>query len=165
MTTIDLADLRLAVPNATTLWTALAETRGHEVVRRQGFQAVAGDEHSGLRIVLRSSSPGKDDVDELTELAKGWSRGPVLVEDAFGSVDMSAIGLTPRKLPVMIRRPGDALPPPALEVVRVEGRSSCGRPSGSWSTASRCPASSRTGRGRPSRRRCSDGRRSSSTSS
>ncbi|GAA2676576.1 hypothetical protein GCM10010412_058850 [Nonomuraea recticatena] len=121
MTTIDLADLRLAVPNATTLWTALAETRGHEVVRRQGFQAVAGDEHSGLRIVLRSSSPGKDDVDELTELAKGWSRGPVLVEDAFGSVDMSAIGLTPRKLPVMIRRPGDALPPPALEVVRVEG--------------------------------------------
>ncbi|GAA2414506.1 GNAT family N-acetyltransferase [Nonomuraea africana] len=120
MTITDLADLRLAVGNAAAFWRVLADVRGYELVERPGFLGVQGDERSGLRIVLLSPSPDEDDVAELTGLAKGWSRGSVLVEDALGSVDMSGIGLTPRQLPVMIRRPGDALPPPALEVIKVE---------------------------------------------
>ncbi|MFE3452152.1 GNAT family N-acetyltransferase [Nonomuraea sp. NPDC059194] len=120
MTITDLADLRLATTNAAALWTALGEVRGHDVVRRPGFVAVGGDERAGLRIVLQSPAPGDDDVAELTELAKGWTRGPVLVEDSYDVVDMSAIGLEPRQLPVMIRRPGQAVPSPVLDVVRVE---------------------------------------------
>ncbi|MEU7892389.1 GNAT family N-acetyltransferase [Nonomuraea sp. NPDC049152] len=120
MTITDLADLRLATTNAAALWKALGDVRGCDVVQRPGFVGVGGDERAGLRIVLQSPAPGEDDVAELTELAGGWTRGPVLVEDSYGVVDMSAIGLEPRHLPVMIRRPGEALPPAALEVVRVE---------------------------------------------
>ncbi|MGW4470609.1 GNAT family N-acetyltransferase [Nonomuraea sp. NPDC004354] len=120
MTITDLAELRLATTNATALWKALAGARGHDVVERPGFVAVAGDERAGLRIILQSSSPDASDVAELTALAEGWTRGPALVEDSYGVVDMTAIGLTPRRMPVMIRRPGTALPPPAVEIVRVE---------------------------------------------
>ncbi|WP_326569558.1 GNAT family N-acetyltransferase [Amycolatopsis rhabdoformis] len=93
--------LDLAVANAAAFWTVVAETRGHAVTTRRGFVCVHGSERSGTRIVLRTATPSEDDVAELTELAK--NAPVVLVEDAYGTVDMSPLGLTSRQLPVMTR--------------------------------------------------------------
>ncbi|MFJ2030702.1 GNAT family N-acetyltransferase [Streptosporangium sp. NPDC087985] len=115
-----MTSLHLAVQNAAALWTALAQTRGHELFRRPGFLGVDGNERSGLRILLLSPEPEPDDLAELTELARRRSGGRILIEDPFSSVDMSDLGLTSRRLPVMIRPPGPALASPAVEVSRVE---------------------------------------------
>lgn len=93
--------LDLAVANAAAFWTIVAESRGHAVTTRPGFVCVHGSERSGMRIVLRTATPSPDDVAELTELAK--NAPTVLVEDAYGTVDMSPLGLTDRQLPVMTR--------------------------------------------------------------
>jgi GNAT superfamily N-acetyltransferase len=113
-------DLQLAVDNATAFWTALGETRGHQVLLRPGFLGVRGSERSGMRLLVRSAEISADDMAELTELAR--SGGRVVVEDAYGVVDMTDAGMTMRQLPVMIRRPGEAMPAPKLDVVRVESR-------------------------------------------
>ncbi|QRP44182.1 GNAT family N-acetyltransferase [Amycolatopsis sp. FDAARGOS 1241] len=93
--------LDLAVANAAAFWTALAESRGHALTTRPGFVCVHGSERSGMRIVLRSATPSADDVAELTELAKNGTT--VVVEDAYGCVDLEPLGLSARQLPVMTR--------------------------------------------------------------
>ncbi|MFI5609770.1 GNAT family N-acetyltransferase [Amycolatopsis sp. NPDC051903] len=94
--------LDLAVANAAAFWSALAESRGHEVTTRPGFVCVHGSERSGMRIVLRTGAPSAEDVAELTELAK--NAATVVVEDAYGCVDLEPLGLRARQLPVMTRR-------------------------------------------------------------
>ncbi|WP_433369204.1 GNAT family N-acetyltransferase [Streptosporangium sp. CA-115845] len=115
-----MASLQLAVQNFAAFWTALARTRGTELIRRPGFLGSDGRERGGLRILLLSPDPGPDDLAELTDLARRRLSGGVVVEDPFGSVDMSALGLTPRRLPIMVRRPGPVATPPAVEIIHVE---------------------------------------------
>lgn len=110
-------DLRLANRNAAALWTALAEARGHPLTRRPGFLAVHGSERAGLRILLLDPAPDPDDRAELTELVR--RAGRITVEDPYGGLDLTPLGLTPRSLPVMIRRPAP-VPDPALPVAPVE---------------------------------------------
>jgi GNAT superfamily N-acetyltransferase len=93
--------LDVAVANAAAFWTLLAQTRGHRLTTRPGFVCVHGSERSGMRIVLRTGTPDAEDVAELTKLAENAAR--VVVEDAYGTVDLSSLGLKPRELPVMAR--------------------------------------------------------------
>lgn len=120
MTAEGMARLRQANDNAAALWTALAQARGHGLVRRPGFLAVVGDDRSGLRVLLLAPQPQPEDLAELIALVRDRSGGPVIVEDPFSSVDGGELGLTPRQLPVMIRYPGPPLPPSGLEVTLVE---------------------------------------------
>jgi GNAT superfamily N-acetyltransferase len=115
-----MTSLHLATRNAAAFWTALAETRGHGLLRRPGFVGVDGSERSGLRILLLSPEPDADDLAELTELARRRPVGQVVIEDPFSSVDVSDLGLTPRQLPVMIRHPALAPAPSTVQVDRVE---------------------------------------------
>ncbi|WP_371786264.1 GNAT family N-acetyltransferase [Streptosporangium subroseum] len=116
-----MTSLHLATRNAAALWTALAETRGHGLLRRPGFVGVNGNERGGLRILLLSPEPDADDLAELTELARRRPVGQVVVEDPFSSVDMSDLGLAPRRLPVMIRHPAPAPDPASTpSTVRVD---------------------------------------------
>ncbi|MFR9775451.1 GNAT family N-acetyltransferase [Micromonospora sp. MS34] len=112
------SDLELSVRNAAALWAALAEARGHALLRRSGFLAVAGDERAGLRILLLDPEPARDDRVELATLVRART-GPVVVEDQFARLDLADLGLTPRTLPVLIRRPGP-VPGPSLPVTPVE---------------------------------------------
>ncbi|MEU5525929.1 hypothetical protein ABZ744_03210 [Micromonospora chersina] len=112
------SDLELSVRNAAAMWTALAESRGHRLLRRPGFLAVLGDAPAGLRILLRDPDPSPDDRAALAALVRGRT-GPVVVEDQYARLDLADLGLTPRTLPVMIRRPGP-VPDPSLPVTPVE---------------------------------------------
>jgi GNAT superfamily N-acetyltransferase len=112
------SDLELSVRNAAAMWTALAQGRGHRLLRRPGFLAVLGDDPAGLRILLCEPDPAPDDRAELAALVRGRT-GPVVVEDQYARLDLTDLGLTPRTLPVMIRRPAP-LPDPALPVIPVE---------------------------------------------
>ncbi|GAA1292884.1 GNAT family N-acetyltransferase [Saccharothrix xinjiangensis] len=114
------ASLHLAVRNAEALTTALARTRGHELVTRPGFLAMTGPSLS--RVLVRRPDPAADDLDEIRSLV-GRAEARVVVEDSFGAVDgaalgLTALGLTAGHLPVMVREPGP-LPAPAVEVTRV----------------------------------------------
>lgn len=114
-------DLERAVQNAAGLWTVLAEARGNDYVRTDGFLVVEGGRH-GRRVVLLTAEPTADDLAEITEHATRPSQGPVMVEDSFGSVDLSAHGLVKRQLAVMIRHPAE-LPPlerPAIKVTEID---------------------------------------------
>jgi len=111
--------LTLATDNAAAFWTAVGQARGYALTRRPGFLAVDGDDQAGLRILLLRGHPSGDDLSELIALVRKYAGGRVVVEDAFGSVDMSPLGLAARQLPVMIRRPGPPMPAPAVEVSRV----------------------------------------------
>lgn len=112
------SDLQLSVRNAAAMWTALAESRGHRLLRRPGFLAVLGDVHAGLRILVRGPDPGPADRAELAALVRGRT-GPVVVEDQYARLDLTGLGLAPRTLPVLIRRPGP-VPDPPLPVTPVE---------------------------------------------
>ncbi|MGR6317975.1 GNAT family N-acetyltransferase [Micromonospora soli] len=118
MTAATAADLELSVRNAAALWTALAESRGNPLLRRPGFLTVVGDARAGLRILLLDPDPAPDDRAELAALVRRRT-GPVVVEDQYAGLDLTGLGLTPRTLPVMIRRPGP-VPGPALPVTPVE---------------------------------------------
>lgn len=111
--------LRMAARNAGALWTALGTTRGHELVRRPGFLGVHGCSRAGTHAVLTSAAPDSGDLAELTALIRRRSGGRLAVDDPFGSVDLTHLGLAPRRLPVMVRRPGLAVPPPNMPVTRV----------------------------------------------
>ncbi|MET7396122.1 GNAT family N-acetyltransferase [Dactylosporangium sp. NPDC005572] len=113
--------LTLATENAATFWTAVGEARGYALVRRPGFLAVAGDERAGLRVLTLVPDLSGAELSELIALARDQRGGRVVVEDAYGTVDMSPLGLGARQLPVMIRHPGqgEPLPEPALQVERV----------------------------------------------
>ena len=111
------SDLELSVRNAAVMWTVLAESRGHPVLRRPGFLAVRGDAAAGLRILLRDPDPSPEDRAALAELVRGRT-GPVAVEDQYARLDLAGLGLTSRSLPVMIRDPGP-VPEPSLPVIPV----------------------------------------------
>ncbi|WP_173529786.1 GNAT family N-acetyltransferase [Nonomuraea antri] len=117
----DVAGLTLAVRNAATMWTVLAQTRGHELIRRPGYLAVNAPEPAGLRVLMLSAEPSGEELAEVHELVRRRAGDRLLVEDSFAALDLGALGLTARQLPVMIRRSGAELPPPSLKVTRVDG--------------------------------------------
>jgi GNAT superfamily N-acetyltransferase len=102
-------DLERAVQNAAALWMVLAEARGHEHVRTDSYLLVEGGRR-GRRVMLLTGEPTAGDLAEITRHATRPSKGPVMVEDSFGSVDLTAQGLVKRQLAVMIRHPAE-LPP------------------------------------------------------
>lgn len=120
------ASLHLAVRNAAALTTALAQTRGHALISRTGFLAMSGPPL--LRVLAVRPDPDPDDLAELELLVKR-AEARVVVEDSFNTIDGAALGLTARRLPVMIR-PNGPVPPPALEVREV-------RTADEWAVAER----------------------------
>jgi hypothetical protein len=106
--------------NSAAFWTATARSRGHEVIRRRGFLAVAGDERAGLRVLIQEPDLTADDLAEITELASRTG-DPVNAEDPFSATDLSHLALRSWQMPVMLRRPG-AVAEPAMEVVRARSR-------------------------------------------
>lgn len=113
MTTTADAPLRQA-RNSAAFWAATGRSRGHEVIRRPGFLAVAGDERAGLRVLIQEAGV---DTDEITDLAK-QAAGPVDIEDPFSSTDLSHLGLRTWQMPVMLR-PAGPVAEPNMDVVRV----------------------------------------------
>ena len=114
----------LPVRNPLALWEGLAAARGHTVLRRRSFLAVdAGDGPGGLRVIVRTGEPAAGDVDELDSLLAA-RRGPVVVEDPFGSLDLSDRILLARELPVMARQPAPVAggDPAGVDVTRVTDR-------------------------------------------
>lgn len=110
------ASLRQA-RNSATFWAATGRARRHEVIRRRGFLAVAGDERAGLRVLIQEPDLDADEVAEITGLASRAS-GPVDAEDPFSSTDLSHLGLRSWQMPVMVRPPGPVAEP-AMDVIRV----------------------------------------------
>ncbi|MFI9007566.1 GNAT family N-acetyltransferase [Actinosynnema sp. NPDC053489] len=108
------ASLRLAVANAAVLTSALARARGHDLITRPAFLAMSGP--TLLRVLALRPDPDPDDFAELRLLVERTG-ARVVVEDSFGAIDGTALGLTPRTLPVMVRPPGPLpTPTPHLDV-------------------------------------------------
>lgn len=109
--------VHLATQNAAEMWTAVAHARGYALVRHAGYLLI-DDSRLGLRCLVLSATPG--DTTEVVDRIRGRTGGPILVEDPFGAVDLTPMGLNPRQLPVMMRpptkRPGDR---PGIDIVRV----------------------------------------------
>jgi GNAT superfamily N-acetyltransferase len=103
--------------NSAAFWAATGRARGHEVIRRRGFLAVAGDERAGLRVLIQEPDLAADELAEITELAS-HAAGPVDVEDPFSSADLRHLGMRSWQMPVMLRQSGPVAAP-AMEVVRV----------------------------------------------
>ena len=103
--------------NSAAFWAATGRARGHEVIRRRGFLAVAGDERAGLRVLIQEPDLDADEVAEITALARG-AAGPVDAEDPYSATDLSHLGMRSWQMPVMLRRPGPVAEP-AMEVARV----------------------------------------------
>lgn len=98
-------------------WTAVGHARGHTVIRRRGFLAVAGDERAGLRILAQEPDLGREELAELTDLA-GRASGPIDAEDPFSATDLSRLDMNGRQMPIMLRAPG-AVAEPAMQVIRL----------------------------------------------
>jgi ribosomal protein S18 acetylase RimI-like enzyme len=93
--------LESSVSNAEVLWRAFAAARGHRIIDEPDWLAVdAGKDIGGTRVILRGSVTGPVQRASLNRLVDGASR-PVVVEDPFASIDLSAQGLAPRALSVM----------------------------------------------------------------
>ncbi|WP_020579994.1 GNAT family N-acetyltransferase [Actinopolymorpha alba] len=103
--------------NSAAFWAATGRARGHEVIRRRSFLAVAGDERAGLRVLIQEPDLGADEVAEITELASR-ATGPVDAEDPFSSTDLSHLDMRSWQMPVMLRQPGPVAEP-AMDVSRV----------------------------------------------
>ena len=103
--------------NSAAFWAATGRARGHEVIRRPGFLAVAGDERAGLRVLIQEPGLDAGVVAEITDLA-GRAAGPVDVEDPFSATDLTHLGLRTWQMPVMLRPPGPVAAP-AMPVTRV----------------------------------------------
>ncbi|MEU1671192.1 GNAT family N-acetyltransferase [Streptomyces roseifaciens] len=103
--------------NSAAFWTALGDSRGHEVIRRRSFLAVLGDERAGTRFLLQEPDLDAHELAELTELA-GRSTGPVDAEDPFSTTDLSHLGMRNWQMPIMVRPPGPVAAP-AMDVIRV----------------------------------------------
>jgi ribosomal protein S18 acetylase RimI-like enzyme len=91
--------------NSAAFWAATGLARGHEVIRRPGFLAVAGDARAGLRILIQEPRLDAEAVAEITDLA-GRATGPVDAEDPFSSTDLGHLGMRTWQMPVMLRGPG-----------------------------------------------------------
>ncbi len=116
--TVGLAEAPLRqARNSAAFWAATGRARGHEVIRRRGFLAVAGDERAGLRILIQEPDLAAAELAELTELAS-HALGPVDVEDPFSSTDLGHLRMRSWQMPVMLRQPGPVTQP-AMDVVRV----------------------------------------------
>ncbi|MEV0128550.1 GNAT family N-acetyltransferase [Dactylosporangium sp. NPDC050688] len=96
--------------NSAAFWAATGRVRGHEVLRRPGYLAVAGDERAGLRILIQEPGLGGDVLAEIAELAAG-AVGPVDIEDPFSSADLTHLGMRTWQMPVMLRPPGPVAVP------------------------------------------------------
>ncbi|MCW6007871.1 GNAT family N-acetyltransferase [Micromonospora sp. CPCC 205371] len=107
----------LQARNSAAFWAATGRSRGHEVIRRRGFLAVAGDRRAGLRVLIQEADLTADERDEITELAS-QAVGPVDIEDPFSSTDLSHLGMRTWQMPVMLRQPGPVAEP-AMSVVPV----------------------------------------------
>lgn len=103
--------------NSAAFWAATGRARGHEVIRRRGFLAVAGDERAGLRVLIQEPGLAADEVAEMTELV-ARAAGPADVEDPFSATELSHLGLRTWQMPVMLRQPGPVAEP-AMDVIRV----------------------------------------------
>jgi len=117
ITSLAEAPLRQA-RNSAAFWAATGRSRGHEVIRRRGFLAVAGDERAGLRVLLQEPDLTAAELAEITELA-ARAKGPVEAEDPFSATDLHHLGdLRSWQMPVMLRPPAPVAEP-AMEVLRV----------------------------------------------
>ncbi|WP_410579985.1 GNAT family N-acetyltransferase [Amycolatopsis sp. lyj-108] len=104
--------------NSAAFWAATGRSRGHEVIRRRGFLAVAGDERAGLRVLIQEPDLTAAELAEITELA-ARATGPVEAEDPFSVTDLNHLGdMRSWQMPVMLRPPAPVAEP-AMEVVRV----------------------------------------------
>lgn len=103
--------------NSAAFWAATGRARGHEVIRRRGFLAVAGDQRAGLRVLIQEPDLGAEEVAEITGLASR-ATGRVDAEDPFSSTDLSHLDLRSWQMPVMLRQPGPVTEP-ELTVSRV----------------------------------------------
>ena len=93
--------------NAAAWWDALASARGNAMIRKRGWFWVPGSLRSGLRIMVLRPDLGSDALAEITELAGSWPRtSRITVEDPHNVVDLTGVGLSPKRLPVMLREPG-----------------------------------------------------------
>src|SRR4051794_10617129 len=109
--------LALAAGNAATFWTRVAAARGYAVTRGEAFVAVDGDERYGLRVLTLAPVLSPADRAALRQYAVRTGR--VVIEDAFGTVDLSAAARSERRLPIMIRYPGKPADSPSIPVRRV----------------------------------------------
>ncbi|WP_328618314.1 GNAT family N-acetyltransferase [Amycolatopsis sp. NBC_00355] len=106
--------LQQACDNAVAMWTALGRARGHDVRSHDGFVVIDGP--AGVRIMPTTPDPGEDPA-PVAKAGKDHGRA-LVVEDPFGTLDLTAVGMTARHLPVMVREPAPA-PEPAAGVRRV----------------------------------------------
>ncbi|GAA3451994.1 GNAT family N-acetyltransferase [Dactylosporangium matsuzakiense] len=100
--------LRLAAGNAAELWSRIARAREYGAEAGDGWLEVRGDERYGTRILTVRA------VDSVVVPA-----GRVVVEDAFGALDLGSQGLAERRLPIMIRDPHKSAGEPKVPVRRV----------------------------------------------
>jgi GNAT superfamily N-acetyltransferase len=113
----------LANANAAGWWTELARSRGHALIRQRGYLWVPGSLRSGLRIMVLRPDLDSDELARITELASLWPESSrVTVEDPFGILDLTALGLRPRRLPVMLREPGPVTDPTRITASLVTSR-------------------------------------------
>lgn len=105
--------------NSAAFWAAKGVARGHEVVRRRGFLAVAGNERAGLRVLVQEPDLTAAELDEIAGLVES-ATGPIDAEDPYDATDLSRFGWRSWQMPVMAREPGP-VDTPAMEVVRVTG--------------------------------------------
>ncbi|WP_203840070.1 GNAT family N-acetyltransferase [Winogradskya humida] len=103
--------------NSAAFWTATGLARGHPLIHRPGFLAVAGDQRAGLRILIQEPVLGAPDLAEIATLTRE-APGPVNAEDPFSATDLGHLGLRSWQMPIMLRTPG-ATPTPAMPIIRV----------------------------------------------
>jgi len=99
----DSAALRLSVRNAAAFWAAVARSRGHELVQRPGLLAVVGDERAGMRILPLDHSLDAEARATIEAMIHDHAGLPVVVEDQFAKLTFDHLGLTAKRMPVMVR--------------------------------------------------------------
>lgn len=107
----------LQARNSAAFWAATGRSRGHDVIRRRGYLAVAGDARAGLRVLIQEPDLTADEVAEIDALAAG-AAGPVDMEDPFRATDLRHLGMRSWQMPVMLRLPSPVAAP-SIEVARV----------------------------------------------
>ena len=109
--------LQQATGNAIAMWSTLATARGDAVREFPGFVAIEGFRRTGLRVMVRTADLLPEDRREIAELTREFRGRPVVVDDPFGGLDLTSLGMTARRLPVMVREPAPV--PEAPDVARV----------------------------------------------